>query len=141
MTYIRKEKNMTQREFLNAVVKANISEEVTASANKYLAAIDKRNATPTKAELAKRAENEALKTDIAKVLADGNMRVASEIGAVIGATTSKVSALLRQMVDAGIVNSIEVKQKGKGKVKGYVIVNDDANDDPQIAAYEMASMN
>lgn len=129
---------MTQREFLNAVVKANISEEVNTAAAKYLAAIDKRNATPTKAELAKRAENEAIKAEIVKVLADGAVRVASDIGARVGVSTAKASSLLRQMGEAGQVTISEVKVKNSGKVKGYAIASgDDTNGEPQALPSEL----
>lgn len=112
---------MTKREFLNAVIDASLSDEMTAFAKKEIAALDKRNATPSKAEIAKRAENEKLKTDIVSVLADGAVRVASEIAATVGMTTSKASALLRQMSEAGTVVTSEVKIKGRGKVKGYAL--------------------
>jgi len=118
---------MTKREFLNAVVDANLSEEMSAFAKKEIASLDKRNATPSKAEKEKRAENEKLKVAIAAVLADGTVRVASEIASTVGMTTSKASALLRQMSEAGAVAVSEVKIKGKGKVKGYALVTTEAD--------------
>lgn len=112
---------MTEREFLSAVIAANISEEITEHAKKNVAKLDKRNATPSKAEREKREANDAIKVQIAALLADGSTRIASEIATAIEVSTSKASALLRQMSEAGEVSVSEVKIKGKGKVKGYAL--------------------
>lgn len=117
---------MTEREFLSTIIAANISDEITDHAKKNVAKLDKRNATPSKAEREKREANEAIKVQIATLLADGATRVASEIATAIEVSTSKASALLRQMSEAGEVSVSEVKIKGKGKVKGYALATTDA---------------
>lgn len=120
---------MTQREFFKSVIESAISEEMTTYAEAQIAKLDKRNATPTKAEIAKRAENESLKAQIAQILADkGVVMTAAEIAQFVSATTAKASAMLRQMSEAGIVTVSEVKIKNKGKVNGYALaeVEEDA---------------
>ena len=75
------------------------------------------------ADKAKKAENEALKEKILALLTEkGATMVAADIGRHCdNITTQKASAMLRQLVEAGKVNSREVSVKGKGKMKGYSI--------------------
>ena len=113
---------MTQREFLNAVINANISEEMNAHAQKQIAAIDKRNATPSKAELAKRAEGEKLRAMIMGVLNAAEMPMtAASIAAACGVTTAKATPQLTKLVSAGEVAKSEVKVKGEGKKSAYAV--------------------
>lgn len=64
---------------------------------------------PTKRQV----ENEVLKGRIAEVLSDEGQTVTQIIGAIgeDGLTNQRVSALLRQMKDAGVVNKEMVKGK------------------------------
>ena len=64
---------------------------------------------PTKRQV----ENEVLKGRIAEVLSDEGQTVTQIIGAIgeEGLTNQRVSALLRQMKDAGVVNKEMVKGK------------------------------
>ena len=64
---------------------------------------------PTKRQV----ENEVLKGRIAEVLTDEGQTVTQIIGAIgeDGLTNQRVSALLRQMKDAGVVNKEMVKGK------------------------------
>ena len=124
---------MTKREFLNAVIGLAASEELTTFAQAEIAKLDKRNATPTKADLAKRAENEALKAQIAEVLSDGTVKTAAEIAQQISATTAKVSSMLTQMSKAGQVTVTKVKAaSGKGKVNGYALATETVEDGEPI---------
>lgn len=124
---------MTKREFLNAVIDLAASEELTTFAQAEIAKLDKRNATPTKADLAKRAENEALKAQIAEVLSDGTVKTAAEIAQWASATTAKVSSMLTQMSKAGQVTVTKVKAaSGKGKVNGYALAAEPAEDSDPV---------
>lgn len=112
---------MTNREFLNIVITSAISDEMTEKAQALLANMDKKNesrkAKPSKVAIA----NEPLKQAIVEFLTGNGVKVASEVGESLNITTQKASALLRQMVEDGIVVASEVKVPKKGKVKGYTI--------------------
>ena len=108
---------MTNREFFNAVVSKNITEEVIAHAENALVKLDERNAKrrekPSKTAIA----NEPIKAHIVEVLTH-TPQSASEIAEKVEITTQKCSALLKQIEG---LNITEIKVKGKGKVKGYAL--------------------
>lgn len=108
---------MTNREFYNAVVANEISEEVIAHAQNALVKLDERNAkranTPSKTQIA----NEPIIKAIAEVLTNEPM-LASEIANAVGISTPKASALAKK-VDG--VQVTDVKVKGKGTQKGYYL--------------------
>ena len=113
---------MTNREFLNAVINAEISDELTAQAQDMLAKLDARNAkraaTPSKAAVA----NEPIKAKIVELLSDATeLMTASQVGESLEISTQKASALLRQLVEVGTLISEEVKVPKKGKQKGYTL--------------------
>lgn len=114
-------KELTMRDFYNAVINGNVTDEVIAYAKDGIAKLDakneKRKNTPTKAQEA----NAELKGKILEVLANG-AKVASEIGVALSVSTQKASALLLQLVNDGKVVSADVKVKGKGSVKSYSLV-------------------
>lgn len=115
-------KAMTNRDFLVAVVNANISDEITEFANAQIQKMDARNASRKSKGTKVQNENKEIKERIAVAMEAGTTYTAAEIVAldVDGVnSTQKASALLRQLVDDGRVTSTEVKIKGKGKVKGY----------------------
>lgn len=112
---------MTTREFLNSIINAEISDEITAQAQDMLTKLDARNAkrasTPSKTAVA----NEPIKASIVAILGN-EPKTAAEIGAALELTTQKASALLRQLAEDGKVTVTEVKVKGKGKCKGYTVI-------------------
>lgn len=112
---------MTTREFLNAVIGANINDDVTAHAQAMIEALDKRNAkraaTPSKTAMA----NEPIKAQIVELLGSG-AKTAAEVGTALGLTTQKASSLLRQLTEAQTVVSADVKIPKKGKCKSYSLV-------------------
>jgi len=113
---------MTQREFFTAVIAANFSDEMTAHATAEIAKLDKRNATPSKAEKEKAEQNNILKAQIVGVLSaldEGEAVSAAFVAETIGVSVQKASALLRQICEAGLATQGEAKVKGKGKVKVY----------------------
>ncbi len=111
---------MTTRELLNTVINANLSDEVTEKAQALLLQLDKRNekraSTPSKTAIA----NEPIKAKIFTLLSDGN-KIASEVATNLEITPQKASALLRQLVESGVLYSEDVKIPKKGKVKSYGI--------------------
>ena len=112
---------MTKREFLNAVIEANVNEELSAFAVAEIGKLDKRNeaksSKPSKTAIA----NEPIKANIIEFLADKENVTASEIAEALELTTQKVSALCRQLVEGGKLTATEVKVPKKGKVKAYHI--------------------
>lgn len=128
---------MTNREFFVAVSKGMLTEEVMAHATSAIAKMDEANAkrasTPSKTALA----NEPIKVAIKGLLTQNGAMVASAIAEALNISTSKASALCRQMVDADVLTVSDVKIPKRGKVKQYaivetavaVIVEDDDEDD------------
>ncbi len=108
---------MTQRDFYNAVINANINEEMTLFATEAIAKLDARNAkrssTPSKAQIA----NEPIVKAIRDILTDEPM-LASKIAELCGISVNKASALAKK-VDG--VQIVDVKVKGKGTQKGYFL--------------------
>ena len=113
---------MTKREFLDAIINKNLSDETTAFATKALAQIDaglekRRNTLSPKQE-------ENLKTVEALVeqLSDEPLTATMAYNLGIEGVTSvqKASSLMRMAVKNGLANEVEVAVKGKGKQKGYV---------------------
>ena len=108
---------MTNREFYTAVMNGTINEEVIAHASEAIVKLDERNAKraskPSKVALA----NEPIKAKILEVLST-EPKVASEIAELVGISTQKASALLRQIEGLEIS---EVKVPKRGKMKGYAL--------------------
>ncbi len=108
---------MTQRDFYNAVINANINEEMTSFATEAIAKLDARNAkrssTPSKTQIA----NEPIVKAIRDILTDEPM-LASKIAELCGISVNKASALAKK-VDG--VQIVDVKVKGKGTQKGYFL--------------------
>ena len=108
---------MTNRDFYNAVINANINEEMTSFATEAIAKLDERNAKraskPSKTQIA----NEPIIKAIAEVLTDEPM-LASKIAELCGISVNKASALAKKVEGVKIV---DVKVKGKGTQKGYFL--------------------
>jgi predicted HTH transcriptional regulator len=112
-------KEMTMREFLSAVAESDLSAEVIDKAKAEIVKLDERNAK-RKGENSKRAkENEPIKSAIVDYLKENGKSVASVIGLAIGQSTNKVSALCKQMVEAGVLKKEDYKEKGKSAVNAY----------------------
>ena len=108
---------MTNRDFYNAVINANINEEMTSFATEAIAKLDERNAKraskPSKTQIA----NEPIIKAIAEVLTDEPM-LASKIAELCGISVNKASALAKKVEGVKVV---DVKVKGKGTQKGYFL--------------------
>lgn len=113
---------MTQREFFEKVIAANINEEMTAYATGAIGKLDERNAkrktTPTKSQKA----NEEFKAQIVEFLTGKEeYTLCSEIADHFEVKTQKASGVLGLMIKDGTVEAADVKVKG-GKRKGYRLV-------------------
>lgn len=117
---------MTQRMFLEMVVNANISDEMTAYAMERIKHLDDVNEhRKAKGSKTQRA-NAEVKKAILSSLEENTVYTASQVAemGIEGITsTQKASALLRQMTETGELTVTDIKIKGKGKVKGYSLVS------------------
>ena len=117
---------MTQRTFLEMVVNANISDEMTAYAMERIKHLDDVNEhRKAKGSKTQRA-NAEVKKAILSSLEENTVYTASQVAemGIEGITsTQKASALLRQMTETGELTVTDIKIKGKGKVKGYSLVS------------------
>lgn len=110
---------MTNREFFEAIVSANVSDELTVFAQEAIAKLDKRNASrsskPSKTAIA----NAPVKEAILAFLEEHGEAVASDVATACEISTQKASSLCRQLVEEEKVTSYEVKIPKRGKVKAY----------------------
>lgn len=117
---------MTQRTFLEKVVNANISDEMTAYAMERIKHLDDVNEhRKAKGSKTQRANVEVKKAILAS-LEENTVYTASQVAEmeIEGITsTQKASALLRQMTETGELTVTDIKIKGKGKVKGYSLAS------------------
>lgn len=120
---------MTGREFYQAIVDGNVTEEIVAYAQNAIAKLDERNsARKAKTAEKKSTVDEPIKAQILASMEDGvtytSTVVASEFGIEIDGkpiSTSKANVLLSALVaDGAVVETEKVKVKGGRKVKGYV---------------------
>lgn len=113
---------MTSREFFNAVIEGNITDEIKDFAKSQIEKLDSKNAKRKSTDSKTQKENKAIKTSLLATMEKDKVYTASEVAGmeIEGITsTQKASALLRQLVEEEKLVSEEVKIKGKGKVKGY----------------------
>ena len=117
---------MTNREFYTNISNGIVNDEVIAHAKAAIAKMDTANANrkskPSKTSVA----NEPIKASIVALLTEKGAMVASVIGAELGQSTSKVSALCRQLVEAKALSVEDVKIPKKGTVKQYSIATPSA---------------
>lgn len=116
--------NFTSREFYNAIIEGNVTNEVIEYAREQLTKLDEKNEKRRNRLSKNQKSNEDIKTALLAVLENDKVYLASEVvGLVDGITsTQKASALLRQLVESGNLTCEEVKITGKGKVKGYKVI-------------------
>lgn len=117
----RKVKTMTNREFLNTIIEANINDDLTTFATNALSKLDERNAKRASVPSKTAVANAPIKEAIVNFLRaeENRWASASEVGEAVEITTQKASALLRQLVADEAVESQEQKVPKKGRVKVY----------------------
>lgn len=111
---------MTNRDFFNAVINANISDELSDFAKSEIEKLDARNDKRRNTMTKEQKANEEIKGQILDFIGNGRM-VASEIANGLSLSTQKVSALCKQLVESDKLSVEDVKVKGKGTVKGYAV--------------------
>jgi hypothetical protein len=86
---------MTQRDFYNAIIKADVAQELKDYASAQVKALNNKNsARNVKARAKREDENKPLVAQIKTILADGQAHTCSEISASTGANIPKVSSLI-----------------------------------------------
>jgi predicted Rossmann fold nucleotide-binding protein DprA/Smf involved in DNA uptake len=121
---------MTNKQFFEAVITANMNEELTAHAQKMLDQLTKERAAAAKRVSSKRAEENApIVEAILSHIKEHPMALTADIAAAIGATTPKVSSLLTALTNEGKVESSDVKIKGKGTRKAWTLTNSEPSEE------------
>lgn len=119
---------MTMKDFMTAVIAAQISDEMTAFAEaeiqKLEARAEKRRTTPTKAQLEAGALLDAL---IAGMVA-GEPVTSASIAAAMEISPQKATSLLRAGVATGRLTEIGTIKGKSGKVKAYALPEDSSED-------------
>ena len=116
---------MTNREFFSAILNnETLSEELRAHAEAQIAKLDKAIEThkshPTKASVA----NAPLLANLRAFINENDGTFTATILApLFEVSTQKISALLRALVDEGMLKPCDVKVKGKGTMRGYTKVS------------------
>lgn len=116
---------MTNREFYEAVIEANVNDEITAMAQACIAKLDhtnelRRAAAAVKAE-EKAAEKAPIREALVNALKDEPMTATDLIEATgLDIKPQSVPSLMKPFVEDGTVAKMEVKVPGKGKKVGYV---------------------
>ena len=117
-------KIMTNREFFNAIINANVSDELTAHATAELEKLDKRNAQrsskPSKIQL----ENEPIKAHLLEILAVKPMTASEIRNTDPNLSSSKISTLCGQLAQEGKVSIQEIKVPKVGKRNQYSLVTE-----------------
>ena len=123
---------MTNREFYTTIVETVANEELVEHAKAQLAKLDataeKRKGKVSKADMEKRAANEALARHIAADILTAEAKTATDVAAILieeageEVKVQKASYLCRLARDLGLANETEVKIPKKGSQKAYVAI-------------------
>ena len=121
---------MTEREFLTKVLAIEgIAKDLADYANEGIAKLDARNDKRKNTQTKAQKENaEVMKSIVALIEAKGAM-VASAIGAELGISTQKASALCKLLVDNKALAVADIKIKNKGTVKEYSLAVEEVTEE------------
>lgn len=111
----------TSREVLSLIAKGINNEETMEWASEMIVKMDEKNAKRKNTESKEQKENKVLMAKILENLSVGTATPASLIGTALGVSTQKASALCTLLAKSGKVVVTDIKVKGKGSVKGYLL--------------------
>ena len=116
---------MTYREFYEAVINANINDDLTAQAQAFIEKLDHTNELRKAATAKKAIEKEATKAPIREAIVaciTDEPKTATTLIAEAGVELKPqaIPSLLKALVAEGVIAKTEVKVTGKGKQVGYV---------------------
>lgn len=131
---------VTRRAVYTTIQKCNVPDWVRTWVEGELTKMDTANANRQSKPSKKEQENQPIKNGIFALLCERGSMVASAIGEAMSISTSKASALCRQMVEDGQLSVTEVKsaKKGGGKVKQYTAIEDEVEDEETVETVEGA---
>ena len=117
---------MTNREFYNAVIEGNVTDEMIQFAQDAIAQLDHTNevrrARIAEKAVEKAAEKEPIRKALFAVVSDEPKTATMLIEeAGLELKPQSVPSLLKPFVEAGEVEKVDVKIKGKGTQRGYVL--------------------
>jgi predicted HTH transcriptional regulator len=115
------ENKMTNREVLTLIANGTANDTTKVWAMGMITKLDQKNAKRKNTETKAQKENKELMGTILANLSAGTPTVASTLGTILGVSTQKASALCTLLVKEGKVVATDVKVKGKGAVKGYLL--------------------
>ena len=119
---------MTNREFFNAVIKANINADLTAHAVAEIGKLDKKNAKRKATEGQVKEENKPIAEAIVKALEGGRM-LSVDLAKYIGQTSQKTNGVAGEMVKLGVLGKEKIKVKGKGEQTVYFLAPTEATEE------------
>ena len=114
---------MTQREFYEAIQKANVTDEMKEYALAQLKAMDHANELRREKNAVEReAEKAPIREAIVAVMTK-EAKTATTLIAEAGVEIKPqaIPSLLKGLVEAGTIQKVDMKVKGKGTQKGYVL--------------------
>lgn len=119
---------MTNREFYNAVIEGTVTDEMIEFARDAVAQLDatneKRRAKMAEKAVEKAAEKEPLRQAIFACVTDEPKTATMLIDeAGLELKPQSIPSLLKPLVEAGHVAKVDVKIKGKGTQRGYVLAD------------------
>ena len=128
---------MTNREFYNAIVNGNITDEVIAHASEAIEKLDKalenRKNKISPKEKEKAAENAKFDETVIGVLTN-EPQIEADIASALGVTGPKARASLKRLVEAGVVTKSEVKVPKRGALKAYALASTDTAETADVEA-------
>ena len=112
---------MTKREFYTAIKNGKIDEQIKLFATEELEKMDAVNEKRRNTLSKKAKENEPLLRQITDEILTEEPKTATDVAAVLNVSVQKASGLLRCLVKDGMAIKVDVKIKGKGTQKAYVL--------------------
>lgn len=115
---------MTMREFYTHVAEGTVTEEDVVFAQERITKLDETNAKRVEKNAEKAAEKEAVRAPIREAIVacmTDEPKTASTLIAEAGVEIKPqaIPSLLKALIEAGTLEKVDVKVKGKGTQKGY----------------------
>lgn len=123
---------MTKREFYAAIMKGEIDEQVKLFAAEELDKMDAVNEKRRNTLSKKAQENQPLLDKIEGEILTEEPKTATDVAAILEVSVQKASGLLRRLVEDGKAAKVDVKIKGKGTQKGYVLPTEEESFDVNL---------
>jgi Fic family protein len=108
---------MTYREFYNAVLNANISDEMNEASVEFLSKLDSRNEKRKTAMTKDKVESASRRDMVLNFLRENEGQFTrDQIAEAIGITANQVTGACKTLVDGGLVTKTEIKIEKSRKI-------------------------